>query len=137
MNDNGLFLCILIGLAGSGLGCVGTAAVDDERVTDQAEAIQVATAEAYPEVVLIDVQRGGQPGLSCTGALLTPSVVLTSARCASAYGEVLVRAPFASGQAAWGVRAAVPDYGYTYDAPSAGAHDVGLLELDRPLYLAS
>ena len=96
-----------------------------------------ALATAYPEAVLLDVGNDGEDRLPCSGALVTPRVVLTSARCASADGDFRVTAPFARGETAWGTGALTYDDEDVAPAEAGDTHDLGLVFLDRPLYVGT
>ena len=108
-----LFLAVLATLASNAVACVGTAPADDDPAGSASEQIEtgVAGAAAYPEVALLDGEKDGSPAPGCSGALIAPRAVLTSARCATRFDRWRVTFPFAAGQAAQGVGFAVYDFG--------------------------
>jgi hypothetical protein len=135
MRTRSLCFALLVPLSCSLVACVAPATEEDEAVESAAQPIKgAAVASAYPEAVLLDTLQDGQLTPACSGALIAPRVVLTSARCAGASGQARVRAPFAYGDEAW-ARGAT-----TYDGSGAAwtngeSRDVGLVFLDRPIYL--
>lgn len=46
------------------------------------------TGAAHPEVVLLLFEQGGAPAWRCTGALISPTVVLTAGHCTGEVGEI-------------------------------------------------
>ena len=112
-------------------GCAADAAGDESGSTDSAivESMQAGTATAFPEAVQILHGNGVD---SCTGVLVSPTVVLGAAHCiwGTAY---TVKAPFAPGAPSRKVvRSKVLSRGYSNDA---AAPDVGMLVLAAPITL--
>lgn len=98
----------------------------------------------HPEVVLIIMDVAGEPAYRCSGALMSPTIVLTAGHCAGAPGEftglrVFTEAdvengdnnyPFGGGNntievANWAAHPDYPDFPFF-------VNDVGLLELEEP-----
>ena len=125
MSSRHLFIAALIPASLSLAACAGPLPGDEQVESAQARIEGGAVASAYPEAVIID--GVGQP---CSGALLAPGVVITSARCAPAGGRVHVTAPFADDQASDGS-------GSTADDGDGLQHDVGLVYLDASIDLAA
>jgi hypothetical protein len=94
------------------------------------------SATDYTEAALIDISSGsgGHPAATCSGAVISPRVVLTAGRCVYGFSSWAVRTPFAGNQQApsskglvydWNVRAVL----------DPGRHDIGLVVLDTPIRL--
>jgi V8-like Glu-specific endopeptidase len=111
-----------------------TAACSEEN---SSAIVDGTSASAYAEAVLVDAYRDGKINTACSGALLTPTVVLTAGHCVDTFSGWHVKAPFAKSQTATSTEAE------TYDWQGAGSetvtpshHDVGLIYLTAPITLS-
>ena len=108
-------------------GCAVDPAADEAREEGAGEATSALrateSASQYPEAVLLDDSNSAEGG-SCAGALIAPRVVLTSGDCA--YSSRNLR-----------VRAGSGDEAGVVDSSRYPGRDVGLLFLDRALWLDS
>src|SRR5262245_25338498 len=55
-------------------------------------------ANAYEESALIDLSKGGPIVAACSGAVISPHVVLTAGHCIDGFSGWRVRTPYAGGQ---------------------------------------
>lgn len=122
-----LALPILVALA------VGCAAEDEGPATQEGNITSGEAAPGLPEAVLLEVAADGMSG-DCTGAVVSPHVVLTAGHCIDNFTQWTAIAPYAGGQAASSTRAIVYDYDAGTDA-HPGVHDLGLVLLDAPIEL--
>jgi len=95
----------------------------------------IRAAKTHPEAVLVDFFAGPKRTTACTGTLIAPRVVLTSAHCADGGDSAFVRAPNASGQSANASR--IIKY-YDWQKAEKGAarekqHDLALVMLEQPI----
>lgn len=112
--------------------------IDETEVGGQQEEpiIGGAKATSYPEATLIDMGHGTTIQSACSGALITPKVVLTAGHCIGDYSLFQVTLPFANGQKAKG-KGMVLDYVSNGQYVDPNQHDVGLIVLDKALSLSA
>src|SRR5262245_43011278 len=109
---------------------VGTEA-DTATIHQAIQGGQVASA--YPEAVLVGASASGFE-VPCSGTLISPHVVVTSAICLFRFGPWRVMAPSAGGVSVMSAGAAVFDWSPINPQP----HNIGVIYLphDSPITLA-
>lgn len=119
-------------------GCAAAPDTSDDELDEletggqtEAPIIGGSKATAYPEATLIDMN-----GSACSGALITPKVVLTAGHCIGSFSTFKVTLPFANSQKANG-KGLVLDYKSNGNYVDPNQHDVGLIVLDSPLSISS
>lgn len=139
MRLDSLFCTGMLALSALFIGC--TAAPDPSSDVEELEAggeeapiIGGSKATAYPEAVLIDMGMNGQVQSACSGALITPRVVLTAGHCIGSLNYWKVTLPFSGNQTATG-KGQVLDYVSEANTVDPNTHDVGLIVLDKALSL--
>lgn len=136
------FVCLLAaGLTSSLAACAPDTSLDtgqDEVVSsDGRDIIGGTSAQAYPSAVLVDLKKNGASVGVCSGAMISPHVVLTAGHCVHGYDGWKVTAPFAGGQSKSSKKGATYDWTSDGEFVDASQHDVGLVFLDGPISLAS
>lgn len=127
----------MLALAALVAGCAATSDPSEQDDMDELEAggqeapiIGGTKATSYPEAALIDFS-----GSACSGALITPRVVLTAGHCIAG-NSFSVTLPFANNQKSTG-KGMVLDYNNSSQYVDPNTHDVGLVVLDKALSIAS
>lgn len=93
-------------------------------------------ATGFPEAALIDMGYGNQIKSACSGALISPKIVLTAGHCIGDFTSWRVTLPFANGQKTTG-QGMVLDYVSKENTVDPNTHDVGLIVLDSALSIDS
>jgi hypothetical protein len=88
-------------------------------------------ATAYPEAVLITAIAGSNQ-VACSGTLISPHVVLTTAMCLHRFGSWQVTFPGVGGQSVVATSGATFDWSTT----NPDRHNVGVIFLNTPVSLA-
>jgi len=123
---------VLLGLALA--GTVACAPEEDGPGAQEGNITSGAPAPDLPEAVLLDVAADGISG-DCSGALVSPHVVLTAGHCVYQFTRWTATAPYAEGQTATASRAVVYDWNVHRGEPHPDIHDVALVLLDTPIVL--
>ncbi|MBK8251598.1 MAG: S1 family peptidase [Polyangiaceae bacterium] len=129
-------------LAALFLGCAAAPNTQDEDIDEleaggeEAPIIGGSKATGYPEATLIDMGYGSNIQSACSGALITPKVVLTAGHCIGNFTDFYVTLPFANGQKAKG-KGQVYDYTSNGNYVEPNQHDLGLIVLSTPLSIAN
>jgi hypothetical protein len=115
------------------LGALSCACVvqDDEHVSEAEHAITGGElAAGYPEAALVDAFMGANQ-VRCSGIVISPHVVVTSAICLWRFGPWRVTVPFAGGQSVVATGGAVYDFSPINPRP----HNLGVVFLPTPITL--
>src|SRR5437660_482840 len=112
-------------------GCGASTDGSDPLSTSGQAIVGGEPATQYAEAALVDMYEGGELQAACSGAVISPHVVLTAGHCVDGFTGWRVTAPFAGGQSTKSVR------GITLDWNEHGAatvnrnhHDIGLVVVD-------
>ncbi len=114
--------------------CAGSSSTGGRQSDD---IVGGTSAASYPEAVLVDLLKGGEPYAACSGSLIAPNVVLTAGHCVHGISSWVVTAPAASGQRAKGIRGETYDWNASGEEVDPNEHDLGLVFLDAPITLSS
>ncbi|MEZ4300092.1 MAG: S1 family peptidase [Polyangiaceae bacterium] len=123
-------------------GCAAAPDTADDDVDEleaggqEAPIVGGSKATAYPEAALIDMGYGNNIQSACSGALITPRVVLTAGHCIGSFTDFHITLPFANNQKAKG-KGQVLDYTSNGNYVEPNQHDVGLVVLSTPLSISS
>ena len=134
------WVCVLVAAVGA---CLPSSRDAGEHAGTQASAILGGTvASDYPEAALVDLYAKGQLIAACSGAIVSPLVVLTAGHCVTGEPAALpdawvVTAPYAGKQPVKVSGSAVYDWAGGTSTIVPTQHDVGVLFLDSPITLAS